>query len=112
MKVRHKVNHGWAPDHTDAGWAEQVEREAERITDATEHAWRKAQERLTRAVQRAEAEEHRKTPDRKKVRRLWAAVEARRQELLNLQRLAQASPAGAQHRGRGSHRAVTGNDPL
>lgn len=96
MKIRHKVNHGWTADHSDPLWSERVEREAERHTAAAEHAYVKAQERLARAVVRAEREERRTKPDRRKVKRLWALVEDRRQELLALQRLAQSSPAGAQ----------------
>lgn len=96
MKRRHKINHGWSPDRTDPAWAERVEREAERHTDAREHAFLKAEERLARATARAEQEQARKKPDRKKVKRLWALVETRRQELLALQRLSQTSPGGPQ----------------
>lgn len=96
MKIRHKINHGWAPDRTDPEWAERVEREAERHTDAAEHAYHKAEERLARAEQRYDREAKRKHPDRKKVRRLWEAVEARRQELLTVQRAMQTSPGGKQ----------------
>lgn len=98
MKVGHKINHGWAPDRTDSVWADRVEREAERTTDAAEKAWTRTQERYARALERAEAEQARKKPDRKKVKRLWAAVEGRRQELLDLQRLMQKSPGGRQKR--------------
>lgn len=94
MKIPHKVT-GWKP-RVDPDWSDRVEREAERHTAAAEHAYLKAQERLDRAVKRAEQEQDRKKPDRKKVRRLWDLVEARRQELLALQRLAQSSPAGPQ----------------
>lgn len=107
MKIRHKVNHGWAPDRTDRDWAERVEREAERTTDATERAYRKAEERLARAMERHDQEARRKRPDRKKVRRLWDAVEARRRELLDLQRTMQASPGGKQR-----HRPVPGMNML
>lgn len=112
MKLRHKINHGWAPDRTDPAWAERVEREAERTTDATEHAYRKAEERLDRALRRVNVEQARKKPDPKKVKRLWAAVTARQQELANLHALMRASPAGSQHRGKGSYRGVGTGEPL
>lgn len=96
MKIPHRVPPDCSPDRTDPAWAERVEREAERHTAAAERAWEKAQQRLEHAVKRAEREGARPKPDRKKVKRLWAIVEERRQELLALQRLAQQSPGGPQ----------------
>lgn len=112
MKIRHKVNHGWAPDRTDPEWRARVESEAERTSARVERLWERAQERLARAVRRAEEEQARSRPDRKKVERLWEAVEARRQELLDLQRSAQASPAGSQNRGKGAYRGVSTGETL
>lgn len=112
MKIRHKINHGWAPDRTNPEWAERVEREAEAATDRAEQRVTKARERLERATHRAESEERRKRPDHKRIKRLWHAVEGRRQELLEAQRIAQASPAGSQHRGRGSYRGVNTGEAL
>lgn len=105
MKIKHNTR-GWNPDRTDPVWAEKVEREAERITDQTEQRWHKAQERLRRACERAETESHRRKPDPKKVARLWAAVDARRAELREVERAMRSSPAGSQNRGKGSHRGV------
>lgn len=96
MKVRHKITHGWAPDHTDPAWAERVEREAEQHTARTEQAWEKTQMRLAHATARAEREERRAKPDHKKLRRLWRIVEERRQELLALQRMMESNPGGPQ----------------
>lgn len=112
MKLHHKVNHNWCPDNTDPAWAERVEREADSTSDAAERAWLKASERLVRATQRAEAEQSKRKPDRKKVKSLWAVVENRREVLRNLQSLAQASPAGSQHRGNGGYRGVATGEPL
>lgn len=107
MKLSHKVNHGWAPDRTDPEWADRVEREAERYSEHAEVAYLKAQRRLEQAVIRAEREQTHKKPDRKKVKSLWAAVEARRQELLTLQGIMQGSPGGHQ-----KHRPVPGMGTL
>lgn len=106
MKMHHNTR-GWNPDRTDPVWAERVEREAEVTTDATERRHHKAQERLARAVARAEAEQSRKKPDRKKVKSLWAAVESRRQELQAIERVMTRSPAGSQHRGTVAYRGVS-----
>lgn len=106
MKLRHKINHGWAPDRTSNTWADRVEHEAERTTAAAERAYVKAQERLTKAEARARREESRRRPDRKRLARLWGAVEARRQELLTLQRHAESSPAGSQNRGKTAYRGI------
>lgn len=111
MKLTHNW-HGFAPDHTDPDWAERVEREAEVTTNRAERTWEKAQERLARAVVRAEREARKTKPDRKQVKRLWALVAARREELKQIERLARRSPAGAQHRGKGSHRGVSTGEAL
>jgi len=106
VKLKHKINHGWAPDRTDPVWAERVEREAEATTAATERAYRKAQARLAKAVEQVEHEVKRKHSDRRRLKRLQHAVEARRQELLVIEGMMRAVPASAQHRGKGSHRSV------
>lgn len=112
MKIPHKVNHGYTSDRTDPRWAERVEREAEVTTAQAEREYAKAAERLARAEAKAQGEERKPKPDRKRVARLWAVVVARREELLALQRLTQASPAGAQNRGKGAHRGVPGTQAM
>lgn len=108
MKIAHKT-HGWTPDTTDPMWAERVEREAERTTDQTEARWHKAQRRLARAVEKAEAatQAH---PTRRQ--RLWDVVDARRAELAALERLMTQSPAGSQHRGTPAYRGIGIGKPL
>lgn len=107
MKLGHKLN-GWAPDRTDPEWADRVEREAERTTNAAEARHRKAQERLERAVAKAKAAEAAQEAGRRtrRVESLWAEVERRRDELRALESIANRSPAGSQNRGSGSHRGV------
>jgi hypothetical protein len=112
VKIRHKINHGWAPDHTDAAWAEKVEREATRTTDATERAYLKAQTRLAQAERKATTETAKPHADKKRVKVLWRRVEQRRDELVALQYQMQSSPAGSQHRGTPSHRGVATGNPL
>lgn len=107
MKIPHKT-HGWSPTSTDPVWAERVEHEAERTTSAAAARYRKAQERLVRAVKKAEAAEARVDTGRqtRRVKSLWDEVERRREELRTLERIVNRSPAGSQNRGRGSHRGV------
>lgn len=105
MKITHKT-HGYVSDKTDPQWAERVERESERITDAAEARYGKLQERLARVQQRITKELGRKRPDRKLLRRLDAAVDARREELANLHRQMNGTPAGSQNRGTGSYRGT------
>lgn len=104
VKISHNT-HGWAPDYTDPAWAERTEREAERVTDQTEVRWHKAQRRLARAIEKAEAGQRAKVAERRQ-HRLWEAVEARRAELLAIEKLMTQSPAGSQHRGTPAHRGV------
>lgn len=106
MKIPHKT-HGWAPDRTDPAWAERVEREAERIADQAEARWRKAQRRLANAEAKARLAESTARVSPKRIERLWAVVEERRQELKQCERLMNKSPAGSEHRGVGSHRGVS-----
>jgi hypothetical protein len=111
MKLVHNTR-GWKPDRTDSVWAERVEREAERITDQTEARWHKAQRRLARAIEKAEAAEQTALLGPTRLRRLWQAVDVRRGELLAIERLMTQSPAGSQHRGKGSHRGVSTGEAL
>jgi acyl-CoA reductase-like NAD-dependent aldehyde dehydrogenase len=110
MKIPHKINFGWTPpDHPNAIWSERVEREAARHTDAAEHAYRKAQERLLRAQQAVWAEETQQKPkSSKRLARLRRIVEDRREELARLDCLRRQTVAGSQHRGRKSYRGVPG----
>ena len=109
MKIRHKT-HGWTPDRTDPEWAERVQREADQQTNRRDVAYEKAKRRLVRARERAEREAAKASPDKPRLKKLWATVDRRRQELLALERVVQASPAGSQHRGRRSHRHVSTSD--
>lgn len=112
MRMRHKVNHGWAPNRNDPEWEARVEREAEATTNATERAYRKAQERLKRAEERlAKAAKEQKMPA-SRLAVLEALVEERRQELLALQRLMTGHSAPTTNRGRKSHRGIPGTNPL
>lgn len=112
VKLRHKVNHGWAPDRTDPEWAARVEREAAETTARAARAVEKAEARLAAATEKAEREESSRRASPKRIARLWAVVEDRRQELLALRRYAEASPAGSQHRGRTAYRGVPRGDVL
>lgn len=111
MKLHHKINHGWAPDHTDPAWADRVEREAERTSARAAHAYAKAQERYAQALAKAERAGE-PTSTKPKVRNLWAEVEQRRQEVKRIEVTMRASPAGSQHRGKGSHRGIATGDTL
>lgn len=111
MKIRHNLN-GWSPDRTDAAWAEQVEEDARRTTDAAERRYRALTERIQRAEDRLRASEERlhrarhRNAQKRAIRRLSQDAESRRQELLALHREMAASPYGSQHRGTKSYRPV------
>lgn len=104
MKIRHNAR-GWAPDRTDPEWAARVEREAEQHTARAEAAWWKAKRRLERAEVKAE-DGARQNVGGRRLERLWQAVADRRADLLALERVMRASPAGSKNRGKGSHRGV------
>jgi hypothetical protein len=111
MKLRHRVCSTSAP-RNDPEWEERVTREAHEHTAKARRAAEERARRLTRARERlheAEVEAERaarRRVGRKHLSRLWAAVEARRAELHQVEREMQASPAGSQHRGRRSYRGV------
>lgn len=108
MRIQHKVNHGWAPNRNDPEWEERVEREAASTTEATEKAWRRAQDRLAKA----EARRDRLVAERAAEQRLRNAeqiIMLRLAELKEIEKLMTRSPAGARHRGRKSFRPVPGN---
>jgi len=117
MKISHHW-HGWSPDHLDPTWAQRVDDEAEETSSTAATRERARARRLARAEHRlerasealatAEAKRKRKTD----IHRLTLLVERRRQEMLAIQREMQASPAGSQHRGRGSHRGVATGEVL
>ncbi len=111
VKIRHKINHGWSPDHTDPTWADRVEREAERTSTAAAKRYAKAQENYQRALAKAEKAGPPKSA-KPKVRNLWAEVERRRAELKRWEALVTATPAGSQHRGKGSYRGVGTGEAL
>lgn len=95
MKIRHKTPADWTP-RPDPEWSERVEREAERHTTAAEYAHAKAQARLHGAKRRHGVEAAKARPNRKRLHRLADVVEARRQELLALERAMQQAPGGKQ----------------
>lgn len=111
MKITHKT-HGWTPGRpVDPEWAERVEREAEQHTARTEAAWRKAKRRLERAIKKAEAAQVGETWGRaKEIAALWRIVAQRREELKAIERMANQTSAGSEHRGKGSYRGVTRGD--
>ena len=115
MKISHNWN-GFAPDRTDPAWAERVEREARRTTDAAEADAARLAERLARAERRlgqARAKLRANSGTRAARRKLAQEVEQRRLELVAVHDEMRRSPAGSQHRGRGSYRSVpdTGSLP-
>lgn len=117
MKLSHNWR-GWGPDRTAPDWAARVEAEAQRTTDATAAEDAKRADRIARAEARVAAAMEKlaraRTEKRRQsdVRRLALAVEARRAELIAIHREMQATPAGSQHRGKGSHRGVPRSEVL
>jgi len=112
VRIQHKVNRGWSPNRNDPEWERRVEREAEATTNATERAVLRARERLARAEARlSEAAAKQKMPAAR-LAVLEALVEARRQELLALQRLMTSHGAPSTNRGRKSHRGVPSGEVL
>lgn len=107
MKINHKLNHGWAPITTDPEWAERVEIEAARMTDAAAARYAKAHDRLVRAEERLAALKDSGLHNPSKIKRWEREVELRRDELNALARLIAQSPAGSQHRGKGSYRGIS-----
>lgn len=120
MKVRHHIRNGWTPPVSadERAWAARVEAAAEATTNRAEARHERLAERLARAEARqrkadaalARAKRERATAAR--IRKLNAAAEDRRQELLALHREMTSSPAGSQHRGNPAHRAVSMGDVL
>lgn len=110
MKIPHRLpeNAGRRPDPE---WAARVEREALEHTDKMQRRYEAAQRRLARAQEKAQAAE-RRADHADRVRKLWAVVEERRQELIALASLAGTTPAGSTNRGSGSYRGVPGTRPL
>lgn len=112
MRIRHKVNHGWAPKpRNDPGWERQVEREASLQTDRRQKRIEDAERRLLRSEKRLEAAESRREP-LVRVAELRVIVERRRDELRQLQALMTSTSAPSTNRGRGSFRGVPGTRPL
>lgn len=111
MRLKHRMDSSWAP-RNDPKWEERIEREAQRTTDATEKAWRdtqarlkRAEERLLRAQQR-EAQARENKAQKLRLKKLAEIVERRRRELQAIHAEMTRTPAGSQHRGRGSYRGV------
>lgn len=117
MRIKHRVAPDWSP-RNDPDWEERVEREAKRTTDAAEKAWHDTQARLKRAEERLKRAEQRERQARenkaqeRRLHRLAEIVECRRLELQAIHAEMTRTPAGSQHRGRGSYRGVgTSNTP-
>jgi ribosomal protein L44E len=107
MKLTHKT-HGWTPDRTDPEWAAAVEREVSQQTARRDALWAKAQRRYARAQQRLDTARAAK-PDATTTHRLAKLeqqVDDRLRELREIECLMMQTPAGSQHRGRGSYRGV------
>lgn len=106
MKMRHKINFGWAPPasphHSDAT-SDRYEGEVAASVRRAEKAHRNAQKALERAERRFAAKPD---PDtRRSVEDLRAEVEARFEELRELELQMQRGPAtGANRSGKGSVR--------
>lgn len=111
MKLRHKINHGWAPpasplhpDPVSVGYEAEVQATLRRA----EKAWRKAQKALATAEWRAT---RRPAPeDHETIRQLRAEVDRRLAELRELESLMQQRPltTGSNRAGRRkSPRSVT-----
>lgn len=111
MKIPHRTR-GWDPDRTDRRWAEHVEEEAETHTARRQVAYEKAQRRLARAAEKVSREAAKPRPDVARLAKLRVTAEARRLELLALEKLMREAPAGAQHRGKGSHRGIPSGGTL
>lgn len=106
MKIRHKVNFGWKPaasPHRSDAIGERYETEVAAAVRQAERAHRKAERALERAERRFAA---RPAPDgRSLVEELRAEVEARFQELRELELQMQRGPSsGANRSGKGSVR--------
>lgn len=103
--MTHRINHGWVPNRNDPEWESRVEREAQRITDATERAWMRAHDRVEKARDKARraAEQH---DHEQRVAKLRRELERRVQELAEIERGMKSAPASSQHRGIGAHRGV------
>lgn len=71
-----------------------------------ERRLKRAQERAVRAQAKASAAASSGRLSKGEMRKLWTAVERRLDELQAIEREMRSTPAGAQNRGRGSHRSV------
>lgn len=97
----------------DPDYEAQASYEASLHTERSRKLYAKNERRLARARARAEraeakAREAERNPklSKRALADLWLSVERRRDELQAIEREMQASPAGSQHRGRGSYRGV------
>ena len=108
MKIRHRIPTQAFASATDPLSAE-YEAEVRACTERAERAYRLAEQRLAKAIAKAE-EAERKAKVRKVkpsvVADLWAIVELRRIELDAYARVMAASPQSAAHRGGKSFRPV------
>ena len=104
--MSHRINHGWSPNRNDPQWERRVEREAQKVTDATERRWHRANRRLAAARAR-EATARARQDHADRVAKLAREVEERIRELAEIERGMKATPAGSQKRGRGGYRGVT-----
>lgn len=102
----HKINHGWTvpSDVVD----EDYQRQVDRTTDKSERVYAAALKRVQAAEQRLAKVTSIKSPvtRARETKAARASLEARRQDLIALQALMTQTPAGSQHRGVDSYRAV------
>ena len=103
----------WAPLPNDPDYEARASYEAALHTERAKALYAKNERRLKRARERAQrAEERARQAEAKpgfsksELRKLWTAVERRRDELQAIEREMEATPAGSQHRGRKSYRKV------
>lgn len=67
----------------------------------------RVRERARRAEEQAERAQAKPGFSKRELEKLWVAVERRRDELRQIEREMEGTPAGSQHRGRGSYRQVS-----
>lgn len=107
----------WTSLPNDPDYEAKASYEASIHTEAARALYAKNERRLARARERAERaeEQHRSAKaktkfSKRELEKLWRAVERRRLELVKIEREMTTVAAGAQHRGRGSHRPAPPSD--
>lgn len=107
----------WTSLPNDPDYEAQATYEASIHTASARALYAKNERRLARARERARrAEEQHQAAktkpgfSKREIAKLWVAVERRYEELRRIEREMTAVAAGAQHRGRGSHRPAPPSD--